>query len=238
MKPKKNPKADLSRKWILFLQIGLILVLFLTLQAIQWESEVPKKDNTSFVITDEPIQEDVPVTVLPKDTPPPPPPAPQVIEIIENDEPQPEDDIPSTEVKPEDTFEPEDVVDARMEETPEKVPFEVVENVPVFPGCEGLKDNDERKSCMSSEISRFVNKEFDTGLGSELGLTGTNLVIVIFVVNQEGRVEQIQTRAPHPALAKEAERVIKKLPVMQPGLQRGKPVPVSYSIPIRFKVQD
>lgn len=238
MKPKKNPKADLNRKWVLFMQIGLIIVLFLTLQAIQWESNKPKKDDTSFVSFDDPIEETIPVTVKPEIQPPPPPPAPQVIEIIEDDDPKPEDDIESTELKPEETLEPGDIIDAPDEEIPEKLPFELVENVPVFPGCEGLKENDERKACMSSEISKFVNKEFNTRLGAELGLTGTNLVIVMFVVNREGRVEQIQTRAPHPALAKEAERVINELPVMKPGLQRGKPVPVSYSIPIRFKVQD
>ena len=60
----------------------------------------------------------------------------------------------------------------------------------------------------------------------------------MFVVNEQGLIEQIQTRAPHPALEKEAERVIGKLPRMEPGKQRGKPVPVSYTIPIRFKVQE
>ena len=91
---------------------------------------------------------------------------------------------------------------------------------------------------MSSKISKFVNREFDTGLGAELGLTGTNLVVVMFVVNKEGVIEQIQTRAPHPELEKEARRVIGELPKMKPGRQRGKPIPVSYSIPIRFKVQE
>ncbi|MBZ9628988.1 M56 family metallopeptidase [Psychroflexus sp. CAK1W] len=44
------------------------------------------------------------------------------------------------------------------------VPFSVIENVPVFPGCENLGTNEERKACMSKKISEFVNKDFDIGL--------------------------------------------------------------------------
>ncbi|AVR45318.1 hypothetical protein C7S20_08585 [Christiangramia fulva] len=47
MEPGKNPETHLSRKWILFLQIGFIIVLFLTLQAIQWESKRDKRQSTT-----------------------------------------------------------------------------------------------------------------------------------------------------------------------------------------------
>ncbi len=237
MKPKKNPKADLSRKWVLFLQIGFIVVLFLTLQAMQWESDKTKDRETSQIIDDPFVDETPPVTIQEKRTPPPPPPKPipQIIDIVENKSDKKESDFAPTDLT--DIAEPEDIEEPENTEEPEKVPFTFVEDVPVFPGCEGLKGNEERKECMSSKISNFVNRNFNTGLGQQLGLTGTNLVIVSFVVNKEGQVEQIQARAPHPALAEEAKRVIKELPPMKPGRQRGKAVPVSYSIPIRFKVQ-
>ena len=240
MKPKKNPKADLRRRWVLFLQIGLIVVLFLTLQAFQWKSYEPKENDPITMQIDHFDEEEPPITVYKQELPPPPPPPvnPPVIDVKPDDADVEEDDIASTEINFDDIVEPEDIIEPEKDEEPIKVPFEFIENVPLFPGCEGLKDNDERKTCMSSKISNFINKEFNTGLGDKLGLTGINLVYVMFVVNEQGLVEQIQTRAPHPELEKEAERVIGKLPRMEPGKQRGKPVPVSYTIPIRFKVQE
>ncbi|HBO29337.1 MAG TPA: energy transducer TonB, partial [Leeuwenhoekiella sp.] len=46
------------------------------------------------------------------------------------------------------------------------------------------------------------------------------------------------SRGPHPRLEQEAARVIKLLPQMTPGMQRGKAVGVLYSLPIVFQVQD
>ena len=239
MKPKKNPKADLRRRWVLFLQIGLILVLFLSLQALQWKTDVEKPSEGEIVSIDAIEEETPPLTIVPEKTPPPPPKAIiDKIEEVPNDEDVEEDPVAPTEIDLDDIVKVSDIEEPDDPEEPVKVPFEFIEEVPVFPGCESLEANPERKKCMSSKISNFVNRNFDTGLGEELGLSGTNLVHVMFVVNKEGLVEQIQTRAPHPELEKEARRVIEKLPKMEPGRQRGKPVPVSYSIPIRFKVQE
>ena len=239
MKPKKNPKVDLRRKWILFLQIGLILVLFLTLQAFNWKTYDPQPIEKEKVSMDVLEDEPVPIILTPEKTPPPPPkPMVDVIEEVPNDSDKPEDVVSPTDIDLEDIPEPEDIEEPDDPEVITKVPFDFIENVPIFPGCESFNENDERKKCMSSKISEFVNKEFNTGLGAELDLSGTNLVLVMFVVNKEGLVEQIQTRAPHPKLEEEARRVIGELPRMKPGMQRGKAVPVSYTIPIRFKVQD
>ena len=49
-------------------------------------------------------------------------------------------------------------------------------------------------------------------------------------------VEDVKARAPHPALAEEAERVIKRLPKFEPGILNGEPVTVPYSLPIKFQV--
>jgi hypothetical protein len=61
--------------------------------------------------------------------------------------------------------------------------------------------------------------------------------MVIFKIQKDGSISEIKSRAPHPELEKEAIRVIKALPKMQPGMQRGKPVVVPYSLPILFQVQ-
>lgn len=120
----------------------------------------------------------------------------------------------------------------------EAVPFFRIEEVPLFPGCEGLDSNEERKACMSTKIKKFVNKKFDTDLGDELGLTGINRIFVQFTVDKTGTVTNIQSRAPHDKLEEEAQRVINLLPQMKPGKQRSVPVGVIYSLPITFKVED
>ncbi|MBZ9632087.1 M56 family metallopeptidase [Salegentibacter sp. LM13S] len=116
------------------------------------------------------------------------------------------------------------------------VPFAVIEEVPVFEGCEGLSSNKERKECMSRQISQFVNKNFNTGLGEELNLKGVNRVIAQFRIDETGEVVDVKARASHPALQEEAIRVISELPKMQPGKQDGKEISVMYSLPIVFQI--
>ncbi|MBZ9779744.1 M56 family metallopeptidase [Psychroflexus sp. CAK8W] len=128
-----------------------------------------------------------------------------------------------------------------IEKTDDKigdVPFAVIESVPVFPGCENLGTNKERKECMSKEISQFVNKNFNTGLAKDLGLTGVNRVYVQFKIDKTGEVTDVAARAPHPDLKAEGERVINELPKMKPGEQKGEKVGVLYSLPITFQVSE
>ena len=116
------------------------------------------------------------------------------------------------------------------------VPFAVIEEVPVFEGCEDLSSNEERKECMSRQITRFVNMNFNTNLGEELNLKGVNRVITQFRIDETGEVVDVKARASHPALQEEAIRVISGLPQMQPGKQDGENISVMYSLPIVFQV--
>ncbi|MCB4807572.1 M56 family metallopeptidase [Tamlana sp. 62-3] len=118
------------------------------------------------------------------------------------------------------------------------VPFSVVEHVPVFPGCESLNTNEEKRKCFSEKISNFVGENFNTDLGKELGLSGRQRINVIFKIDTEGNIGDIRSRAPHTDLEAEAIRVINKLPKMTPGKQKGKLVKVAYSLPIVFAVTD
>jgi protein TonB len=111
-----------------------------------------------------------------------------------------------------------------------------VEIVPIYPGCEKMKTNQDRVKCMNEKIARLVQRKFDTDLASELGLYGKQRINVQFKINQEGFITDITTRAPHPSLGKEAERVTNKIPQMKPGLQRKRPVSVIYNLPIVFNV--
>ncbi|MFD2696820.1 M56 family metallopeptidase [Mesonia sediminis] len=117
------------------------------------------------------------------------------------------------------------------------VPFSAIETVPTYPGCDEGSNNTIRKQCFSDKIKDFVNNNFDVGLGKRLGLTGKNRVYVRFVIAKDGSIKDVDSRASHPELQKEAERVVNSLPRMQPGMQDGKPVNVLYSLPIIFKIE-
>src|SRR5690606_955883 len=118
------------------------------------------------------------------------------------------------------------------------IPFAVVEQVPVYPGCENLGSNEEKKKCMSEKVQEYVVRNFDTSLGKKLGLKGVNRVIAVFKISPEGNVIDVRARAPHPDLETEAKRVIESLPVMTPGKHDGNNVAVSYSLPIVFNVSE
>ncbi len=238
MQPKKNSKADLSKRTLLFLQTGLILVLLTSYLAIEWKTFAKANTESYTVSLNDLEEEDIPVTIIPEKTPPPVIPEPVVLDVIPDDTDAPEDDIAPTDITEDPIPEPKDIIEAPVEVPIEPVPFTLIEDVPVFPGCEGLGTNEEKRKCMSDKISRFVNKNFNTGIGEQLGLSGRNRVNVLFKIDENGNIIEAQSRATHPKLEEEAERVINLLPKMQPGKQRGKAVPVSYSLPIIFELQD
>ena len=128
--------------------------------------------------------------------------------------------------------------DGKEEEIPEEVPFSLVEDVPVFPGCETLSTNKEKAACFSEKISKIISRKFDVSLGAEYCLSGVQRIYTLFDVAADGTIQNVQVRAPHPKLKKEAERVIGLFPTMTPGKQRKKPVRVKYQLPIVFKVQE
>ncbi|MFD0989220.1 energy transducer TonB [Mariniflexile jejuense] len=116
--------------------------------------------------------------------------------------------------------------------------FEVIENVPVYKGCDHTLSNKELKDCMSISISKHIAKNFNTNVSNGLGIPDGRVKInVIFKINRDGNIIDIVAKAPHPALEEEAIRVIKLMPKMdKPGYQRGEPVTVPYALPIVFNV--
>jgi len=167
--------------------------------------------------------------------PSPPPPSPEVIEIVEDEEEVEETVIESTETDQEEEIDIEDIEVDEYEDV--EVPFAIIENVPVFPGCD-KGNNETKRQCMSEKIAKFVQRKFNTELAGDLGLSGRQRISVIFKIDRTGSVMGVRARAPHPRLEKEAQRVINLLPKMKPGRQRGKAVIVPYSLPIIFQVQD
>jgi len=235
MKPKKNSKFDLSKNSSLYFSIGFCLMLFISWRAIEWKSY--EKSNFDYQIlnvnTDE--EEEVPITDLKTPPPPPPPPAvvSQTIEVVED-----EVDIEETVIKSTETDQDEEIVEnVLVEEEFEEidVPFAIIEDAPLFPGCERVQKS-EQKKCFQEQIQKHINRNFRyPEIAQEMGIQGR--VFVIFVISTDGSITNIQTRGPDKNLEKEAARIIEKLPKMIPGKQRGRPVRVPFSIPIVFKLQ-
>ena len=136
------------------------------------------------------------------------------------------------------------IEEVRMEDTTDKdnieVPFAIIENVPVYKGCDDSMTNIELKNCMSNSIAKHISKNFNTNISDELGLPdGRTRINVIFKIDKEGHVIDVRSRAAHPELEKEAIRVIKLIPQLdKPGYQKGKPVIVPYSLPITFNIEN
>lgn len=118
-----------------------------------------------------------------------------------------------------------------------KVPEGHFERVPVYPGCELLISNSAQKKCMSEKISEFIKRELNTNIASGTDLLGRQRIHVFFKIDKTGKVTDVRARGPHQDLEKEAIRVIKSLPQMEPGTQRGKAVNVPYALPIVFMIQ-
>ncbi|MBJ6368223.1 energy transducer TonB [Snuella sedimenti] len=127
------------------------------------------------------------------------------------------------------------VEDIEVEENIE-VPYAVVEQVPVFPGCEE-GDRLQQKACTSEAIVKFVRENFNTGIAEEFGLQGRQRINILFKIDKNGSVQSVQSRANHLVLEEEVERVMGLLPKFQPGKQRDKPVTVPYSLPFIFETE-
>lgn len=83
----------------------------------------------------------------------------------------------------------------------------------------------------------FVNQNFNTNIGKELGLTGISRIIVQFKIGQDGNIAEVRARSSREELKEEAIRVINSLPKMTPGEQNGQKVSVMYSLPIAFQTK-
>ena len=239
MQIKKNPKANLENYSKLFMQLGLVLALLVVYLAIErktYDRVIADLGPATYNVEEEEQTIEI-EQVKPPEPKTPPPPTPDKIEVVEDEQDVEETVIESTETDETEAVEVEEIVDVEEEEEViEDVPFAIIEDVPVFPGCTGSKS--QLKSCLQDKIQQHVNRKFNSELASDLGLSpGIQRIFVMFKIDKNGDVTDVQARAPHKRLQDEAIRVVKSLPKMQPGKQRGRPVGVKYSLPIAFKVE-
>lgn len=226
MEVKKSKKADLENKRSLFFQMGLIITLGVVFVAFEW-STTQVDANNQFWVEEEVIEEEAPpVTVQDEIKPPPPPPPPvvsDILEIVDNDVELDE------ELEIEDSESDEDIaIDLSQlddeEVSGDPLPFYVLEDKPEFPGGDAA-------------LLKYINKNVHYPvICQENGVQGT--VTISFVIDEKGKVTNVKSlRSPDPNLEREAVRVVKTLPNWKPGKQRGRPVKVSFMVPVRFVLQ-
>ncbi|GAB5475780.1 MAG: hypothetical protein Mars2KO_38790 [Maribacter sp.] len=234
MELKKNPKKDLNRNSGMYFAMGLFLVLILTYVALEWKSFYGYDDVAEGLPQEELWEQAPPITFV---TPPPPPPtpvAPPVLDIVDNEVDVEEVVIASTESDEE--TEVIEVDEVEFDEGPVDVvvPFSVIENVPVFPGCENDAD---KRACFNKMMKKHIVKNFRyPELEQEMGIQGR--VNIMFEIQKDGSIGNVRMRGPNKNLEKDAARIINKLPKMTPGKQRGNPVRVPFSIPITYKLSN
>lgn len=225
MELKKNPKVDLRRFSGLFLQIGFVLSLLIMLGAFNITKREKVVEGFG-ELEDQNVEEEIiPITRQEEIKPPPPPEPPKVTEVLNivEDDVEIEDELEILDTEADQETEVEIVEIEEEEEEEEAQVFFIVENMPEFPGGD-------------LELRKHIAQNIQyPEIAKENGIQGR--VFVQFVVNQRGNVEQVKVvRGVDPSLDKEAIRVIENLPSWKPGSQRGKPVKVSFTVPINFQL--
>jgi protein TonB len=227
MEAKKTKKADLENKRGIFLQIGLLVVLGLTLAAFEWSSK-PNMENTLGELADVDLEEEIiPITRQQEVKPPPPPPPPKVSEVLNivQDDVDIDDELIVEDAEADQNMQIDIVEFQQEEEVADEEVFFIVEDMPSFQG----KGQEGFREWIAKNL-RYPE------IAAENGISGK--VYVQFAVNSKGQVvDAVVVRGVDPALDKEAIRVVMSSPKWTPGRQRGKPVKVQFTFPINFVLQ-
>ena len=114
------------------------------------------------------------------------------------------------------------IVEEKVEE--DRTVFEVVEQMPSFPGGD---------AALMSFLSKNIHYP---AIAEENGIQGR--VVATFVVERDGSISDVKVvKSIDPSLDKEAVRVLKSMPKWIPGKQNGSPVRVKYTVPVTFRLQ-
>ncbi len=220
---KKSPRVDLERKKSIFFEMGMAIALLLVFAAFQWKSldkraDLLIKPKGAFI-----LEENVPVTVQ---KPPPPaiPPKPVfVINIVDSDIPI--DDFPEIDASADDNTQGYDNFPVEQEERiKEPEIFTNPQIMPEFPG--GL-------SAMMHYFATHINYPEEA---KEANIQG--VVYVNFVVEPDGSISHVKVlRGIGGGCDEESVRVVKNMPHWKPGIQAGRPVSVSFTIPVKFTLR-
>ena len=226
MEEKKSPKANLENKKLMFTQIGLIISLIIAWLAFERKSYDKREIDPSLLRTAEVVEEEMVDITKQEEQKPQPVEVPKQttqLEIVQDDV-EVEDIEINAEVEQNEVIEEYIAPEIEEEEVVEQEIFQIVEEMPSFPGGE-------------QKLLEFVAKNTKyPQIARESGIQGR--VFIGFVVEPDGSISNVKVlRGIGGGCDEEAVRVIKSLPKWKPGKQRGKAVRVSYQIPVNFKLQ-
>ena len=225
MEEKKSPKANLENKRLMFMQIGMIISLLIAWLAFEHKSYDKREIDPSLLNREVVIDEEMVEITKQDEQKPQPVEVPKQttqLEIVQDDV-ETEDLNINAEVEQNEVIEEYVAPEVIEEEVVEQEIFQIVEEMPAFPGGEKALLEYVAKNIKYPQIAR------------ETGIQGR--VFVGFVVEPDGSVSNVKIlRGIGGGCDEEAMRVIKSLPKWKPGKQRGKAVRVSYQIPVVFKL--
>jgi protein TonB len=223
MEPKKNPKADLEKLRGTFMAAGLLVSMVVVYAIINFKFYEVSASELGQLVVEQVEEEIIPITQqnTPPPPPPPPPAAPEIIQVVDDKTEVAEVEMVDTEADATTVVEEFEV----KEEVVEEEIFTIVESMPEFPG--GGQE----------ALFKYLQKEMKyPQVAKENGIQGT--VFVNFVVGKDGKIRDVKVlRGVNKMLDDEAVRVVKAMPSWSAGKQRGKPVSVSYNLPIKFTLK-
>ncbi len=226
MQIKKSPKADLNNKKGLFLEIGMIFALLLTIAAFAYTQ---KERNVEIIETSMEVVEEEITDITTQDQKPPEPPKKvemqvlsDVLNVVTND----------TKIETEFDFSEfsEDIeivqqIEVVEEAAEDDAPFIIAEEMPKFQGGDLMKF----RSWVQGKL-KYPQIAQENGISGKVTLT--------FVIERDGSLTNIQVmQSPDRSLADEAVRVLQSSPKWTPGKQRNSPVRVRYTLPVEFRIQ-
>jgi protein TonB len=119
--------------------------------------------------------------------------------------------------------------------------FKVVEQMPLFPGCEDLGSYAEKKQCADKKMLEFIYGNIKyPAIARENGVEG--MAVVSFVIEKDGSVTDAKVvRNPGAKTGEEALRVVQLMNAKglkwSPGKQGGRNVRVQFNLPVKFKLE-
>jgi protein TonB len=226
MEEKKSPKANLENKKLMFMQIGMIISLLIAWLAFEHKSYDKREIDPSLLRQTEVVEEEMVEITKQEEPKPQPVEMPKQttqLEIVEDDV-EVEDIEINAEVDQTEVLEEYVPVEVVEEDVQEQEIFQIVEEMPSYPGGD-------------AKLMEFVAKNIKyPQIARETGIQGR--VFVGFVVEPDGSVSNVKVlRGIGGGCDEEAMRVVKSMPKWKPGKQRGKAVRVSYMLPVNFKLQ-
>ena len=225
METKKYDKVNIERQKANFFLLGMVISISLSLIAFEWNRAGPDFSDLNTQFGGFEAEPDIVNTFRKKKLKPPPPVVVENFVLVENTKEILKEFNPgSLETKETEPIEFH-LADQGLQGQEEPDFFVIVEDMPQFQGA-GLEN-----------FHKFIlNQIIYPVLPQENGIGGT--VILSFIIDEKGKLGNIVIlRKAHPDLDKEAIRVLSSSPDWIPGKQRGKPVKVRFTIPIKFSLQ-